>query len=74
MSKVIIRTLPCVHCRKSSDLEITQEQYRELMDNKKSIQSIFYDWPVEKREQLITGTHPKCWDEIFNDSEEQSQK
>ena len=28
-------------------------------------QSAFPDMSIELREQIISGTHPKCWDEMF---------
>ena len=33
-------------------------------------QQAFPELPTEIREQLISGTHPKCWDEMFSDEEE----
>lgn len=65
VAEMMIRTLPCPHCKKTSDVEVTEEQYQQLMDGTKHIQVIFKNWPVEKRELLITGTHPKCWIAIF---------
>jgi hypothetical protein len=36
------------------------------------IQEAFPEMPIERREQLISGTHPACWDVMFSDDAEDS--
>jgi len=35
-----------------------------------SAQDSFPDMPVEIREQIISGTHPDCWKEMFPEYDE----
>jgi len=34
------------------------------------IQEALPDWAPSKRELLITGIHPSCWDEMFADPDD----
>lgn len=34
------------------------------------IQVAFKDWSAEKREVMLTGIHPFCWDAMFGDEED----
>jgi len=31
------------------------------------------DWSLDKREMLITGTHPICWDIMFSEMDEDDE-
>ena len=57
----------CPHCNKITVLEMTDEQYNEYCLGRKYIQDIFPNWSPGKREMLITGICPDCWNKIFND-------
>lgn len=37
-------------------------------------QEAFPNMSIELREQIISGTHPKCWDEMFPMPEEELQQ
>lgn len=58
----------CPHCNKITVLEMTDEQYDEYCLGRKYIQDIFPDWSPGKREMLITGICPDCWNKIFKDT------
>ena len=30
------------------------------------VQDAFPNLNIDEREQIISGTHPQCWDELFN--------
>jgi uncharacterized protein YbaR (Trm112 family) len=61
---VNVRTLPCPICKKSSVLDVDEEQM-ERYANGELIQRAFPDMPPSERELLITGTHPECWDKMW---------
>ena len=67
----VLETLPCPVCNKTSQVEVTAQQYSMLRHPTMLIQSILPDWPDEKRELLITGTHPECWEAIFAGMEDE---
>ena len=67
MKKVKIQ---CCECGRYFDFEITDEQYNDLLENKKNIQNIFPDMEPEYRELFITRICPECWDEMFPYDEE----
>lgn len=35
------------------------------------VQTAFPDLTPDEREQIMTGTHPECWDAMFGDDEEE---
>lgn len=65
-----VTTPACMSCRKSSILEVTLDQYSQLKSPRgPHIQHIFPDWPASKRELLLTGTHPECWEKMFGNED-----
>lgn len=63
-----IHTATCYHCRKGGVVEVdaTPEQLREFYSPiRRNIQFIFPELSYELREQIISGTHPECWDAMF---------
>lgn len=65
-------TNPCPECNKRSTIELTPQQYYDLVVNpaRPHIQNIFLDWTPGERELLITGMHPACWAKVFSGEEE----
>lgn len=65
----------CMYCQKSATIELTpdeQMRYEQLQRGKIThIQDALPEWSADKRELLITGTHPECWDAIFEDVDEE---
>ncbi len=65
----------CMYCQKQAVIELTPEegaQYERLKSGEiRFIQDAFPQWSADQRELLITGTHPECWDAIFEDDEEE---
>jgi hypothetical protein len=31
------------------------------------------NWSMDKRELVITGTHPECWDRMFSEKDEDDE-
>lgn len=65
---MIINTLPCVVCRKTTELEVDDDRLRRWQGGE-HIQDVFTDWDADKRELLITGTHSACWDKMFTEGD-----
>lgn len=65
---VTVATPRCLHCKTSSDLIVRRTDYQKWVAGA-YIQQAFPEMPHEIREQLISGTHPACWKEIFGDDD-----
>lgn len=72
---ITVEAPPCMHCQKSAVIELTtDEQDRFLAWQRgeiKFVQDAFPEWDADKRELLISGTHPACWEELFGDDEDE---
>lgn len=66
-------TKPCLHCGKSSTLRINAEQLA-LWNKGILVQTAFPDMPAPERELLISGTHPECWNKIFDPAKEEEEE
>jgi hypothetical protein len=61
----------CIHCGKPATLMLPEEQamkviaWAEKGSSAGFIQDELKFLDNAQREMLITGTHPKCWDEMF---------
>jgi hypothetical protein len=62
----------CPVCRKRSEVEM---DIADLLDwtGGKMIQDVFPEMSKEDREVLISGTHPKCFNELFPPEEEEGE-
>lgn len=70
-----IDTKVCLHCGEPGQLELSGEQYTQLLtwdaDGQVThIQEGLDTWPKEMREQFLTGTHGQCWIELFASEDE----
>ncbi len=63
---MIFETDPCIVCGKPSALVLDDDKY-ERWRNGEYLQTVFADWLPERRELLITGTHPICWDNMMGE-------
>lgn len=63
-----LKTKRCIHCGKTGIIEMPQSDFDKgapLYEAGAYIQDAFPNLPADQREQIISGTHPKCWNEIF---------
>ena len=71
----IIQTPACTLCKQTSTIDLTPEEqqaYEKWQNGElRLVQDAFPQWDDDKRELLISGTHPKCWNEIFLDEDEE---
>lgn len=64
MTTTMITTKRCFHCGEQGYLEVPVDGIARY-EGGAFVQDAFPDLPKEQREQIISGTHPKCWDEMF---------
>ena len=66
--KYVIETVKCFHCGNTGTVEILSQEmfYLNMGIN---IQDAVKSLDKHYREQMITGTHPKCWIEMFGEEE-----
>lgn len=67
---VVIDTPPCMGCGMRSSVAVKLAEFRRWKDGA-LIQHAFPSLSKDERELLQTGTHPQCWDELFNEEEEE---
>jgi hypothetical protein len=68
---ITVRTPRCIVCNKPGEVTLPRAAWERF--NKLDGEMIQVAWPqgsAGEREQLLNGTHPECFEEIFADSEE----
>jgi hypothetical protein len=68
-------TKTCAWCCGFSNINMTYTQHEKYVQREVYVQDIFPHISKELCEVLITGTHPECWIEMFEeyDNEEESE-
>ncbi len=61
---ITIETPPCVHCGDAGEVTVLLADYERRRAGAK-IQEAYPGLAPALREQLMTGTHPACWTEMF---------
>ena len=64
MSMVFYETKSCTVCHKTSKVALQKASFIRWRDGE-HVQNVWPEMTPDERELLITGTHPKCWDEMF---------
>lgn len=67
MSVAVLKTPLCPWCNKHGMIEIDRNQYNAWKYGGVLIQNAFPQLDKALREQIKTGYHPECWDEMFMD-------
>ena len=65
---MIFETKPCIVCDEASVLVLDAVKF-ERWRGGEHVQVVFADWSAERRELLITGTHPVCWETMMMESD-----
>lgn len=60
---VVLTTPRCGMCGKTGAVEVSAEGYL-ARTNGALIQDAFPDLDKALREQIVSGTHPKCWEQM----------
>lgn len=55
----------CMHCNKTTEFSLSEKQFSDYIVGRKFVQDVFPELSKEDREMIISGTHPSCWDEMF---------
>ena len=63
-------TKRCMLCHEEGEVEVNDEEWIAALTSGKHIQDAMPTTPAPIREQLMTGTHPQCWDAMFQDEED----
>lgn len=63
-------TKTCMYCSETTEFIITKDEYERWIIDNEYIQDVFSYLDKEEREMLISGTHPKCWKEMFANIDE----
>jgi hypothetical protein len=65
----IVETPKCFNCGEGGSVEVPMKGFliRQLGG---LIQEAYPDMDKALREQMISGTHPKCWEELFPEETE----
>ena len=66
--RYVIETKECLHCGETGTVEIFAQEMFWLHQGL-HIQDAVKSLDKDLREQMITGTHPKCWIEMFGEEE-----
>ena len=60
---ILMRTQICSICNKGGFVEVSSEGYT-ARKNGALIQEAFPELDKSLREQIVSGTHPKCWESM----------
>jgi hypothetical protein len=63
-------TQTCFHCRKKGFVTVSTEAYEKWQAGLGPIQAFMPELHESLREQLISGTHPECWNALFPPDED----
>lgn len=61
---VTVPTPPCFLCSKGGALELTQVE-ASAVQARQPMQEAMSERSAAEREQMISGTHPQCWEDMF---------
>lgn len=59
-------TKPCIGCEETSIVMVDESALRSWQAGTLA-QVAFPEMSADKRELLISGTHPACWDAMFSE-------
>ena len=65
---------PCAWCGQTASVELTEAEVESFESGVGYIQDRLPRLSPEKREILITGTHPACWDEMFPEDDDEEDE
>lgn len=65
-----IKTPNCMRCGQPSLMDVKTTSLKKWQQGM-FIQDAFPELSAPERENILTGTHPGCWDEMFPNNEEE---
>lgn len=70
---VNVLCLPCPFCKVQSTVVMPTEAYVAFLRGSHT-QDCWPEGTPDEREMLVTGTHGKCWDVIFDEDENYNEE
>ncbi len=77
MAFTMVQTKPCIVCHKTGNILLETEKWErykaareDLSLPSQHVQDVWPDMSAGMREQITSGTHSKCWDEMFGGDED----
>lgn len=67
-----VHTAECMVCFKTGELTLDTVAFNRYDLQDEFIQNAFPDMSAGDREQLLSGTHDACWNEIFPKEEDET--
>lgn len=64
----------CFHCHEDVFVGVNKEQYYRWFLKREYIQDVFPELSNQLRELLISGTHPECWEKMFEECENEEEE
>lgn len=61
---MIVQTKPCMVCGVVGHVDVPSLEALEAWQEGALIQRAMPELSADEREQLMTGTHPECWDRM----------
>ena len=65
---ILYETKACISCGEKSNIQLDEDKFQAWRQGE-YVQNVWPEKSADDRELLITGTHPKCWDEMFGEAE-----
>lgn len=62
---VVVNTIACPYCGLKGKVTVNRIEFENWESGDECIQNAMPSADVDTREQLISGTHPACWNKIF---------
>jgi hypothetical protein len=62
-----------MHCDEETEFCLSKDEYQRLIINNEYVQDVFPLLSKEDREVMISGKHPKCWNEMFAELDEEEE-
>ena len=69
-NEVKVKTPVCFHCKEFGEVSVDADGYYKWLGGY-LIQNALPGLSLEVREQLISGTHPECWDKMMKGDEDE---
>ena len=76
MAFTMVHTKTCIVCGQAGFIMLETEKwerYKAAQDDhslpSQHVQDVWPEMPAGMREQITSGTHSRCWDELFGDDE-----
>jgi hypothetical protein len=60
----------CIHCNEETLITLDNDRFKAWQVDREFVQNVWPEATTDDREMLISGTHPKCWEEMWADDDD----